>query len=640
MTVRSVVAMIAALLCTAATAGAEVTRVEVTSRSDIAFAGYEKIVGRVYFAVDPANPRNTVVADLDKAPRNGAGRVEFSADFSVIRPKSGGNGVVLIDVPNRGNPVVNPNFNRTRGGDPDVGDGFLLRRGFTIAAIGWEFDLPASDDNRLRIDVPIATDAGRPIAGVVRASFTPDRRNPTFRVGDLAVYAPVDPMGPDSTLTVRDSRTGAAETIPRDRWTLAGAEVTLTAGFEPGRIYEVSFRASNPPIGGLGFVAVRDFATWIKHDPAAITSAKHAYGVGRSQTGRFLRTFLYHGFNSDERGRQVLDAVIATIAGAAGLDLNLRWATPTTASAMATAFPFTDRALRDPVSGVTEGVLDNARARQSQPKVLYSNTGVEYWSSSGRAAALIHSTPDGARDLPLQDNVRSYFFAGAQHGPSAFPPPLGSGQHRVNPTDYWWSMRALLVALDRWVREDVAPPPSQYPRRDRGTLVDAGNLAFPAIPGVASPRALSAGARVVNTLLPGGAGAGTPLPLLVPQVDRDGNEIAGIRLPEMAVPLATYTSWNFRSEAIGGTHQLFPLIGSYIPLPRTRAEREERRDPRQSIEERYPSRDVYLSRIRDAAAALVRDRYLLAEDVDAVVRRATDHWELATRQTGTPTSSR
>lgn len=617
---------------------AEVTRVEIASRADLAFAGYEKIVGRVFFAVDPTDPRNAIVADLDKAPRNADGRVEFSADFELVRPKSGGNGVALIDIVNRGGRTVIPNFNRAGGRDPDVGDGFLLRRGFTVAAVGWEFDVPASR-GLIRVDVPAAREAGQAITGIVRAAFTPAQPQP-FLVGDLAAYLPVDPEGPDSVLTVRDNIDGPSETVPRESWMLVGTMVTLQGGFTPGRIYELSFRAANPPVGGLGFVAVRDFATWIKHDPGAITTARYAYAFGNSQSGRFLRTFLYQGFNSDERGRQVLDATLINIAGAARLDLNRRWATPTTAAAPATQFPFADRALLDPISGVTDGLLENARAVQSQPKIIYTNTGVEYWSASGRAAALTHTTPDGSSDLELPDNVRSYFLAGAQHSPGAFPPVQALGQQPGNPLDYWWTLRALLVAMDGWVREGTAPPLSEYPRLDRGTLVGAVDVAFPSIPGVQSPREIRTASRTVNILVEGGAGAGTPLPHLVPQVDADGNELAGIRLPDLSVPLATYTGWNFRRPEIGGTHLVVSLLGSHIPFSRSVVERELRRDPRLSIEERYRDRTAYLARVTDAATALVRERYLLAEDVDSIVRRATDHWDLLSSSSRRSTASR
>jgi hypothetical protein len=653
------IALIAlAAIVAALPASAEVTRVEITSRADLSFAGYEKIVGRVFFAVDPTDPHNAVVVDVDKAPRNAAGRVEFSADFSIVRPKSGGNGVAIVDIVNRGGKTVIRNFNRvgaTR--DPDVGDGFLLKRGFTIVAVGWEFDLPASGqpqrsaavvssaranvpDDLVRISVPAAVDPSGPITGIVRGTFTPDRPNPVYRVGDLAGYTPVDPTGPDSTLTVRDSMTGEAETIPRERWQLSGTTVTLPEGFQPGRLYELSFRAADPPVGGLGFVAVRDFATWIKHEPTALTSAKYVYSFGSSQSGRFLRTFLYQGFNTDERGRQVLDAVMANIAGSARLDLNRRWATPTSATALATEFPFANQALTDPVSGATDGLLENPRAAQSQPKIFYANTGVEYWSSAGRAAALTHTSPDGTTDLEWPDNARSFFFAGTQHGPGAFPPNVVQGQQRGNPTDYWWSWRALLVAMDNWVRSGTAPPPSQVPQVAAQTLVDVKDVAFPAIPGVQSPRTLNAGARVTNMFIDGGAGGGTPLPLLVPQVDADGNERAGIRHPEVVVPLATLTGWNFRNPAIGGTHQIVPLLGSYVPFARTKAEREQSGDPRLSIQERYPTRDRYLSLIKDAAAGLVRDRFLLAEDVESIVQRASAQWDYLAKPAATASLTR
>ncbi len=624
-----------AALVAALPAHAEVTRVEGGSRTDLAFAGYEKIVGRVFFTVDPKDPHNAVVVDVDKAPKNAAGHVEFSADFYIVRPKAAGNGVAIVDIVNRGNKTVIQNFNRvgsTR--DPDIGDAFLLKRGFTVVAVGWEFDLAATGD-LVRISVPAATDPSGPITGVIHGAFTPDRRDPVYRVGDLIAYTPIDPTGPDSTLTVRDSMIGQAETISRDRWQLSGTTVTLNGGFEPGRIYEVSFKTANPPVGGLGFVAVRDFATWIKHEPSALTNAKYVYAFGSSQSGRFLRTFLYQGFNADERGRQVLDAVMANIAGSARIELNRRWSTPTTASALATEFPFASQALRDPVSGATDGLLENPRAAQLQPKIFFATTGVEYWSSAGRAAALTHTSPDGTADLQLPDNVRSFFFAGTQHGPARFPPDVGRGQQRGNPTDYWWTWRALLVAMDHWVRSDTAPPHSQVPRLASQTLIDVTNVAFPAIPGVQSPRTLHAGARITNTFLDGGAGGGTPLPLLVPQVDADGNERAGIRHPEVAVPLATLTGWNFRNSEIGGTHQIVSLLGSYVPFPRTKAEREQHGDPRLSIQERYPGREKYLSMIKDAANGLVRDRFLLAEDVDSIVQRAAAQWDYLAKPAST-----
>ena len=417
------------------------------------------------------------------------------------------------------------------------------------------------------------------------------------------------------------------QTIPRQEWKIAGNVLTLEKGFEPGRNYELSYKAANPPISGLGLAAVRDITSHAKY--VAQQPVKHAIGFGVSQSGRFLRTFLYAGMNTDERGRQVFDGVMAHIAGAARLDVNRRWATPTgLGTYAATAFPFADMAQIDPVSGVTDGLLDNPRARTNQPKIFYTNTGVEYWGG-GRSAALIHTTAGGGKDISLPANVRTYFFAGNQHGPSAFPPPEGQGQQKANPTDYWWSMRALVVAMQKWVSDGTLPPPSQYPKLSDGTLVKMAAVSFPTIPGVQSPKTLTAGVRMSSELAPGSAGAGAPLPFLVPQVDVDGNERAGIRLPEISVPLATYTGWNFRNSRIGGTGQLVALLGSYIPFASTKAERTAKRDPRPSIEERYASRDKYMDAINKAAAGLAKDGYLLAADVPAITKRAADHWEFA-----------
>jgi len=611
-------------------ARAEVTRVDIVRRADIGMSGYEKIAGTIHFAVDPGNPHNAIIVDLDKAPRNADGRVEFSADLYIMRPKDAtrGNGSVLVEVSNRGGRGAIRQFNR--GGptpdpesDGDLGDKFLMRYGFTVAWVGWEFDVAAGSD-RMRIQAPIATDAGKPITGIVRATFTPSAAAPEMVVRDLAGYDALEPEGSDRQLTVRSSFLGKGEPIARDRWHVKGHTIALEGGFEAGKTYEVSYRAANPPIAGLGFVAMRDFSSWLKYDRRDMGNFRYAYAFGASQSGRFLREFLYEGFNSDERDRQVFDGVMAHIAGAARIDLNARWATPISVGVHgATAFPFADRALADPISGAREGLLDNPRAREHQPKIFYTNTPVEYWGD-GRVAALVHTTPDGSADVELPDNVRVYFFAGTQHAPARFPPSKNAGQQVDNPVDYWWTLRALLLAMHRWVSAGTAPPASAYPTLKDGTLVKVGDVTFPAIPGVRSPRDVSAGPRVANPLIRDGAGAGAPLPLLVPAVDEDGNERAGIRLPDVAVPLATYTGWNFRDPSTG---ELVSLLGASIPFPATRAARAAANDPRRSIEERYRSQEEYQEKVEQAADALVLRGYLLIDDVPRIVQRASDTWE-------------
>jgi len=461
----------------------------------------------------------------------------------------------------------------------------------------------------------------------VRGSATASSRTNELTIGDLASYEPVDANATDSQLTDRATLLASPVAIRRNKWKLAGHSVTLDGGFEPGHTYELSFRATQPPVVALGFAAFRDFGAWLKYAPDAVASAKRTIAFGSSQSGRFLRDYLYEGFNTDERDRQVFDGVMPHIAGAARIAFNERWSTPTTLGVYsATAFPFADAAQKDPVSGVQDGLLANARARAHQPKIFYTNTPGEYWGT-GRVAALIHTTPDGSADITPPENVRIYFLAGTQHAPSRFPPAVANGQQHDNPVDYWWTMRALLVAMNKWITDGTAPPPSAYPTLHDRSLVKAGDVAFPLIPTVQSPKNVSGGARVANAFLAGGAGAGAPLPLLVPQVDADGNELAGIRLPDVAVPLATYTGWNFRSAKSGATTDLVSLLGSSIPFPATKAARDSARDPRRSIEERYASRDEYLSKVRTASEDLVKKRYLLADDVDRVMKRAGDTWD-------------
>jgi hypothetical protein len=618
-------------------ARAEVTRVAIAQRSDVGISGYEKIVGTIHFAVDPKAPRNRAVVDLDKAPVTAAGLVEFSSDLYILKPKATpGNGAALVDILNRGNKIVLNGFNRGGSPDPatenDLGDRFLMRFGYTIVWVGWEFDV-AARPNAMRVHVPVATENGKPITGVVQATFTPNSDTKETTVTDLAFYDAIDPGGADSQLTVRSSYLGGrAETVPRDRWRVAGHTVTLDSGFVAGKTYEVRYRASNPPVAGLGFVAVRDTTAWLKHQPDALATVRYAYGYGSSQSGRFLRGFLYEGFNTDEHERQVFDGVIAHIAGAARLDLNARWSRPTgLAVHSATSFPFADASLRDPVSGAQEGALDNPRIAGHAPKVFYTNTPVEYWGT-GRAAALIHTSPDGTADLALPDNVRVYFIAGTQHSPSRFPPSVNNGQQADNPVDYWWTMRALLLAMHKWVKDGAAPPASQYPRLKDGTLVAGSSVAWPGVPGVSSPRSLTAGPRAANAFIANGAGAGAPLPLFVPQVDADGNDRAGIRLPDVAVPLATYTGWNFRKPEIGAPNELVSLLGSSIPFAPTKAARAAAHDPRRSIDERYPSRDEYLKQVEQAADALVKAGYLLVDDEPRILQRAGDTWDLVVPQ--------
>jgi hypothetical protein len=383
-------------------------------------------------------------------------------------------------------------------------------------------------------------------------------------------------------------------------------------------VYELSYRSLDAQVAGVGLAAIRDAASAFRYGDGMPVRGRTAYVFGQSQSGRFLRQFLLEGFNVDERGRKVFDAVWPHVAGAGLGSFNERFAMPGYSSFPATRAPFTDTA---PSGGSSGGILASYTP-DHLPKVIHTNSPVEYWGQ-GRAAALTHTMPDGAADLPLLDTVRRYLLASAQHGEGSFPPRAGAGQQPGNPTQHRPVLRALLRSLHSWVTTGAAPPASRYPRLADKTLTPVASVRFPAIPGVADPRTIEGPGTVV-------AGAVTMLPFLVPQVDADGNDLAGIRMPEVTVPLATTTGWNFRSERVGNPTTLLALAGTYVPFARTRADKASRGDPRAAIEERYRDRAAYLRRIRSAADALVKDGFLLGEDVPGVVERAGRHWDYAT----------
>jgi hypothetical protein len=658
MTVRT---LICALLL-AAPVHAEVVRIDVKSRADI-LAGksfgsagpYEKLSGTIYFAIDPRSDVNAIITDIDKAPRNAAGKVEFSSDFYLIKPKDAnrGNGTVLYEVSNRGGKGMIGFFNRAAGSlDPETpeqfGDGFLLEQGFTLMWVGWQFD-PPQREGLVRVHAPIAREAdGRPIRGVVRSDFvvTETAKQASLADRDHLAYAVVNAADPASVLTVRDSVEGPRRTIPREQWqfTEDGKGVRMAAGFEPKKIYEVVYTSQDPPVVGVGAAAVRDTISALKYDGARELGLPQgritrAIAFGISQSGRFLRTYLYYGFNEDEAHRKVFDGVMPHVAGAGRGSFNHRFAQPSRDGHPyinffypTDIFPFTDLPQRDPETGVTDGLLTHALKPAFHPRIFYTNTSYEYW---GRAASLIHTTVDGTKDAPLPPNVRVYLLAAGQHGVAGFPPPRTIGQQMNNPLDYRWVMRTLLLSMNRWIADGAEPPPSAYPRIDNGTLVAPEKLTFPKLPGVniATTPHKAYRADYGKEFITKGIVSqepprmGTAFPILVPQVDADGNEVAGIRVPELVVPVATYTGWNLFNERSGPPDVVSSMQGSFIPLARTRADRDRVNDPRRAVEERYKSRDEYLALITKAATDLVAKGYLLNADVPRIVEQAGTRWD-------------
>jgi hypothetical protein len=636
---------------------AGVARVEIQSRADVlegrsfGLAGpYEKLIGKVYFAVDPGNPINQIICDIDKAPRNSEGKVEFSSDLYILRPKQPerGNGALLFEVSNRGSKGMLGMFNRARGSlDPtaaeEFGDGFLMRQGYTLVWLGWQFDMPMHP-GLVRLYAPKALG----VKGLVRAEFIPTIKTSSHTLADRdhLPYLAADPNDPSAKLFVRDKVESPRTTIPRSQWKFSAdrGHVEMAAGFEPHKIYEVVYTSQDPAVIGLGPAGIRDFLSYVKYDAASpIKGIHHVYGFGVSQSGRFLRTFLYYGFNQDEAGRQVFDGVLAHVAGAGRGSFNIRFgqasrdAHPFLNIFYPTdIFPFTDLEETDPETGLTDGLLVRAEKTHTAPKIFYTNSSYEYW---GRAASLIHTSIDGRSDARIPENVRIYMFAGGQHGPAAFPPTRTIGQQLNNPNDYRWAMRALLVAMDRWVTAGAAPPPSAYPQIAKDSLVTPQAVQFPRIPGVNFPTIIHKAYRVdygpqwkagIIGFEPPKVGA--PFPILVSQVDLDGNEIGGLKMPEVAVPLATYTGWNLFDGKAGPSDELASMQGSYIPFPRTRAERERNHDPRRSIEERYYDRSEYMGEVSDAALRLIEQGYVLDRDLPAILEQANVRWKRATGQ--------
>lgn len=647
---------------------AEVVRVDVEQRTDVAsgvefgLAGpYEKIAGRVYFAADPTLGPNEIITDIRLAPHNGAGRAEWSAEFFLIKPKevSRGNGTVLLEVGNRGGKGLLSFFNGgERSSDPEAtahfGDGFLQRNGFTLLWVGWQWDTPEVE-GRMRMFPPVATQEGKPIRGLVRADFVPREPESDHSLADRnhIAYPVADRQAAENVLTVRDTVEGERRVIPRSKWRFARVEdgqvvpdsgrVYLDDGFEPHRIYEVVYVSENPSLVGLGPAAIRDMVSHLKYESSDELSIPkgaidRALAFGISQSGRFLRTFLFYGFNEDESHRKVFDGVIAHVAGGGRGSFNHRFAQASRDAHPflnffhpTDIFPFTDLRQADFETGVEGGILSHQKP-EHHPKVFYTNSSYEYW---GRAASLIHTSIDAREDAPIAETTRVYSFAGTQHGAARFPAQQTLGQQASNPMAYHWSMRALLLAMDRWADDGPTPPPSQYGSIEDQTMVAPEDMQFPKIPGVTTSTRIHKAYRadygpqfrsdgVITQEPPEISNA---YPMRVPAVDADGNEVVGIQMPEHTVPLATYTGWNLFNEKSGPIDVLSSMQGSYIPFPRTKKERNETNDPRLSIEERYGSRERYLGFVAEAAVSMVEDGYLLAEDVPAILTQASTHWD-------------
>lgn len=656
--------VLAVIMGLAGSVAAEVTRFEILQRDDFAdgeefgdVGAYERIAGRVHYAVDPESSANQHVVDLKLAPRNEQGRVEFYADLYILAPKlmNKGNGALLYGVNNRGGLNTLRHFNYASGSSQPMskahaGDGFLMRHGFTIAWSGWDGELLPSE-TRLRLFPPTASEAEPPITGSVRCEIVPstDMTRTVINWANHGSYRPTAAGLRNATLTHRLLPSHPRVAIPREKWNLVVTEVDsdnpsqlpkveldYPDGLKKLHIYEVIYEAQDPVIMGTGFAAVRDLVSSLRYgtgegNPLLVdgkTGIERAHSFGVSQSGRFLREFVYWDFNADEAGRKVFDGIIPHVSGSGMGSFNHRFAQPTRHAGQhdhhdypPDRFPFAYETQTDPLSGLTEGILTRAEQSGTAPLVMHFQSSSEYWNRSG---SLVHTDPLGQRDSAVPENVRLYFVGGAQHGPSAFTTEVGDGQTAPSSADYKPFVRALLLALDRWAEDGTTPPPSAYPTIADGTLVawTQNATSFPAIPGIRYPGVIQQPSyldfgprwqeqRIID-LQP-------PLPrgdyrVLVPRSGPDGNPLGCLSAPEVAVPVGTYASWRLRSADGPAANELYSLSGSYIPFPLTEADRKESGDPRRSVDERYGTLEKYLEQLQAQCKDYEKAGYLLPED--------------------------
>lgn len=664
--------VVALLIALAPTAEAKITKLVITGAEkptfDVAKFGevgtYERLYGTAYGEIDPRDPKNAVITDLDLAPRNERGMVEYAMDVYILKPidPTKGNHRLLYEGNNRGNKYALPALNNAAiatSNDPstaaDAGNGWLMRQGYTIAWSGWDITAPTHPDRpgaNMTLTVPVATERdGAPIVGPSLEEFeindaTTTVERLTYPAADVADRA-------SAQLTVRQHY--ADPPVAIDGWRYVDAtHIALTpenTPFTQGRLYEFVYRATQPKVAGIAFAATRDWVAFLRHATADDAGAanplagtiEHAYGFAISQPGRFFRDMVTLGFNADEQGRRVFDGVENDIAGGNGIFVNYRFAQPARTERQHISrwypeafFPFAWQDSTDPITGKSDGRLRRCRASNTCPKIIEAVSENEYWAKAG---SLLTTDAAGRADLPDAPELRVYLYASFPHSSGQGP---GICAQPRNPITNRAGLRALLVALDDWVTEGKEPPKSRVPRLDDGTLVPAlpqSAQGFPNIPGVAysgiktirdaydfGPHLAQGIVTILPPRLPEGVSPaqteGTGIyPSFVPKDDADGNNIAGIRMPEISAPIATYSGWALQgaAHAAGDGCDAF---GQMLRFAKTKAERERSGDPRPSLEERYPTHGAYVDAVTRAATALQAEHLLLEEDVQHYIAAA------------------
>jgi hypothetical protein len=680
---------------------ARIVRVEITQtapawggRNFGEIGAYERVIGKAYGEIDPLSPSNAMIQDIALAPKNARGMVEYFTDIDILRPadRTKSNGVLFFNIINRGNKGGLALFNADIPGGPanlgntnavtEAGDGFMQQHGYTVVWFGWQPDV-VGGNSRMMMQVPVAKNPdGSAITGTVRNELTVLRPATTLPLQSgwfTAGSKPYPTVSTDNktaladgflpTLSMRVRENEPRTLIPNSEWSFGSCEadkapaandwqICYPAGFKPGRLYELTYRAKDPLVLGLGFAAARDLGAFLKTsekddsgaaNPAYVANAK-AIVMGSSQSGRFIRSLIHLGFNTDEAGKIVFEGALPHIGGGL-MPLNVRFAQPGRATTNTTdhlfpgaEFPFAYAKVTDPLTGRTQGILDRCTATGTCPKIVHAATALELWELR---QSLGFTDPLGAKDLDEPANVRSYIMASTQHAPAVLPlpakEPFGFCQQQPNPNPHTWTMRALLTHLAAWVKDGAEPPPSSRPTIAAGNLVAPDQVRFPRIPanaygGVTRPAVKFVAdndplhvqdyGKDYNAGDASGIISGDPPKLstarygtLVAQVDADGNDLGGIRNVFAAVPIGTYTGWNYFNKEFF-EDGFCTLSGSFIPFAPTKQERVATADPRPSIEERYPTKEAYVAALKKAADDLVAQRFLLPDDAIRLVTEA------------------
>jgi hypothetical protein len=692
-------ALIAGGVTATSNAEARITRIEITSEEP-AFGGksfgtagaYVKLIGRAHGEVDPNLPQNAIIQDISRAPKNARGKVEYTTDIAILKPAdlAKGNGLQIVEVHNRGRKLMIGAFNDKVAGNQEAintlqeaGDGFLMAEGYTLIWFGWQPDV-APGEGRMTLDVPIAKNAdGTSITGPVRTELTTLAATRTLNLSSGWFTTMITKSYPTAStdnrtafadgflpkMTVRAKEQSPRIEIPNSEWSFGNCadggaarsndtQICYPAQFQPGKLYELIYRAKDPTVNGLGFAAARDVGAFFKtrtKDDAGKANPVYRSGaksiiLGSSQSGRMIRTMIHLGFNRGDDGARVYEGAYPHIGGGL-MPLNVRFGQPGRAWGdqvdhlfPAYDFPFSYTRQSDPVTGRTQGVLDRCTETETCPRIFHVATALEVWE--GRQSLGL-TDPLGMRDVADPTNVRTFIMASTQHGPAAYPlpttPPFGVCQQQGNPNPHRWTMRALLSGLKDWVKSDTIPPKSVVPRIADGTLVAADRVQFPIIPANTYgnvPRPEMKHRLIFNPLHVLDYGTGwraadssgvisvepprvstATYGALVPQVDADGNDIGGVRNVFIQAPIGTYTGWNLgRKDRF--EDGFCSLSGSFVPFAKTKAERDAIGDPRRSIEERYPTKDAYAAAVKTAADALVTQRLLLPADAKMLVEQA------------------